>query len=489
MASLVPAKRGFSRVFITEDGSSPENEPEFQTCVAAGGVEQSFGDATNIECPDPTAYGEYQVLGTIRGAAERPTVTLSGRYASNIRSTLFRLAVQRKTVDVHIHFGSTTNPSLFNEFTKGVVIRNAVLTDYSTDELGALSQDDESEINEELDVSGTEMFEVVQLNWTERATSAITNEIVGAVLSSTKKGYVVTLAAGGSASTPADVLYTEDAGSNWTAVDVDTLNTSNDPTGIAIVGSDVVVISNAADAHYYAAESDMVDGETTISWTEVTGYNAAGSPNAIGSVGAKAYVVGDGGYVYSLSSSSSTPTVLDAGVATSEDLNAVSVVDADTAVAVGANGAVVYTTDGTTWAAITGTVPGGNALNAVAAFDEDKWLVGDDAGNLYYTLNGGATWTAKSFSGSGAGSVTALSAPNETVVYMAHQTSGTAGRVLRSYDGGYSWNVMPETTGSLPANDKISALATISDDVNLVIAGGLADDGSDGILLTGKPTS
>lgn len=486
MASYVAAQSAYSRVFITEGGSSPANEPEFQSCVIAGAVEQSFGDATNIECPDPTEYGKFVVVGTIRGAAERPTITLRGRYARNVRSELLRLALQRSSVDIHVHFGSSSSPNVFEDFDKAVVIRDAVLTSWSTDDLGALSAEDTEAINEELEVSGTEMFEIVQLDFTERAVSAITNELVGAVMYNAKKGYTVSIAAGGSPSTPADVLYTEDGGSNWTAVDIDTLNAANSPTGIAVLGTRVVVISNAADAHYHADGDDMVDGATAISWAEVTGYNAAGSPNAIDSVGAKAFVVGDGGYVYELSSAASTPVVIDAGVATSENLLCVSMAGANVALAGGESGALIYTTDGITWSAAP-TVPTIFNINAVAAFNDEKWMIGTDDGRVFYTLNGGASWVEKSFTNSGTGSVTAMYAPNETVVYLAHQNASTQAVLHRSYDGGYSWSVMPEGTGTLPAADKINALAGFPTDVNLIVGAGLADDGSDGYLVVGKP--
>jgi hypothetical protein len=68
---------------------------------------------------------------------------------------------------------------------------------------------------------------------------------------------------------------------------------------------------------------------------------------------------------------------------------------------------------------------------------------------------------------------------------MSHQTSATKGRILRSYDRGYQWVVTPEGSGSIPLADKYNVLLTCSYDANFISAGGLADDGSDGIIIVG----
>jgi hypothetical protein len=78
-----------------------------------------------------------------------------------------------------------------------------------------------------------------------------------------------------------------------------------------------------------------------------------------------------------------------------------------------------------------------------------------------------------------------IKAATRDVLYMAHKTSATAGRILRSLDGGHSWYVLPEGAGSIPANDQINSLATCYREANVVYAGGLADDGADGIILKG----
>ena len=71
---------------------------------------------------------------------------------------------------------------------------------------------------------------------------------------------------------------------------------------------------------------------------------------------------------------------------------------------------------------------------------------------------------------------------------MSVRQSDPAGRILNTIDGGNSWYVAPEGVGSIPDNDQINSLglcykASPSVRANNVYAGGLGDDGSDGILL------
>lgn len=490
------ALNSFSRVFIIEGRARPDHEPDFQSCVIAGAVEQNFGDVTDIECPDPNEYGKFQKIGQIRGAEERATVTLTGRYAADIRSELLRLARKGCAVDVHIHFGTCSTPSDFKTFTKAVVLEDAILTNYSTEDLGALESGNQAGINESTDISATALYEVLPVSVVQKASDLTLNSVIDVTSYDSRacgsdcqddsdgceKFFAVASPSTGSPGTNPDVIYTLDGGATWQAVEVTTLTAAQEPTGIAGVAGYVVVISNDAGSLSYADRADF-DGTTAPEWTEVTtGFNVSGAPNAIASVGNKAFVVGDGGYIYSTDDPTGGVTELDAGVATSDNLNDVDALDDTYAVAVGENGAVVYTEDGVSWAAASAE-PVNATLNAVLILSKGVWLVGAANGNLYYTVNGGVSWSSQGFTGSGSGSVTALAKSPAGVIWLAHQTASTAGRLLRSYDGGNQWTVLPEGVGSIPANDKINAIATCLHDPNRAVAAGLADNATAGVLL------
>jgi len=499
--SYIPARNAYSRVFLIERRARGDRAPVYHSSLIAGAVEQSFGDIEKIEVPNPDKYGEFDEIGNIRGGEERATTSLSGRYAADLASELLRLAKIKCASDLQIHFGACQNPSDFNSFSKAIVLEDVLLTSVSTDELGTLESGDQAAVNESAEISARTWYEVLPLTFTERASAVVSNEIVDVALADVigcgecedesdgcQKIYAVSLTAPGSASTPSDLLYSNDGGVNWYATDVDGLG-ANDADAVAKVGNYVVVISNAAGGHHYLDVSELaglVNGtaDPAFSATITTGYNGSGAPNDIWSLGTTAFIVGDGGYIYKMTDPTAGVSTLDAGSATASNLGAVHAMSTTAAVAGGASGAVVYTTDGVSWASVA-VAPSAQTINAVWMRSNREFWVGDAAGSLYYTTDQGASWTEKTFSGSGAGAVHDIAFPTASIMFVSHASATPAGRLLRSYDGGYSLNILPEGVGSLPANDRFTAIAVCGNDPNFVVAVGLADNASDGIIIRG----
>jgi photosystem II stability/assembly factor-like uncharacterized protein len=300
--------------------------------------------------------------------------------------------------------------------------------------------------------------------------------------------YAISTAAGGSPGTPADIVHTINKGATWYADDIDSMSDTDVPDAVACLGRYVVVVSNDTCSLHYALKAEIDDVDFDEAWTEVlTGFVAGGCPNDIWSVGGTAWVVGDGGYIYKMTDPTLGVTVIDAGETTTNHLYAVHALSASFAVGVGAHGTVVYTTDGAIFTLTNAPVGFGVVLTCVWCLDEATWFVGTDTGHLYYTVDAGTTWTEKAFPGSGAGTVYDIAFPTRSVGFLAHATATPAGRILRSYDGGYSWLIVPEATGKiLPANDYVAAIATCPQDVNYIVGVGLADNGTDGFLVVGK---
>lgn len=496
-------KTGNSRVFTIQYRASPVNIPAYKSCLRATAAARGYGDIERIECPNPTKYGDWIEVGSIKGAAERPTTSLEGRYPLNAVSDLLKFANLGCPIDVQVHFGSCTDPSVFNKFEKALVFENVLITNYATEDLGALSSGDNAAVNETADISAESFYEVVPVVYAKRADTVITNEVLDVVICDSvscgectdqsngcEKIFAISKAAGGSASTPPDIIYSIDGGTLWYAHDIDTLTSAQDPNAIECLGDYLVVISNAAGSISYALKSEM-DTITDPAWTEVTtGFAVGGAPRGIWSTGAYAFIVGDGGYVYGTGDPTSGVDVLDAGSATVDRLLAVHGLSDTFAVAVGNNGAVVYSEDGVLWSASAARPVGVNInLLTVWVKSESEWWVGTSDGRMFYTTDGGQIWTEKGFSGSGTGTVEALVFPTDSVGYMTHTTTTPHARIFRTYNGGYSWTLTPEeSSASLPANDSINALGFCGSDPNFVVGVGLADDGADGYIVIGSAT-
>jgi hypothetical protein len=503
MGEFIPATTGLSRVFIIKGRAGPENVPDYHSCVRAQALSQSFGDITDIECPDPTRPGQYVKIGSFQGAVERATISLEGRYALDVRSALMRMAKDRCPVDVQVHFGDCEDLSDHNAFKKVLFLHKAALSTYNTEDLGSLASGDTAAVNESADLSADEVFDIIAASWGEKGGDLVTTEVIdaticdevscgdcGAPSGGCDRVYVITKQAGGSPGTPADVVYSIDGGITWYAHDIDTLGVAEDPDGVACVQGYLVIVSEDSISAHYALLSEFDDKGTDPAFTEVaTGFQAAGAPTCIVSVPGGAFIAGLSGHVYWMGGPSNGVTVLEDGTLTTSTLLAIAALNEHFVVTVGADGTILYSTDGSTFSRLT-TPPVGVGVDilSVAIKNKDEWWVGTDAGNLYYTLDAGAHWTLKAFPQSGAGTVNDIVIENDSMIYLAYTYTTPApdqGRVYASFNGGYDFVVMPLGSGLMPTAIKLNTIAACPADPELVVAGGIRT-GADGIVIVGK---
>lgn len=495
MANVV--KTGYSRVFLIENRASPANAPEYMGLAKAGAVSWSLGDVTTIRIPDPGRYDSFQRIGKIIGDPGDPELPLTVRFTDDL-SRFFQIAKRGCDSDIQVHIGECQDPRDFNAgWNKVLILESGRITNYGTGEIGALEPGERAMVNEELPFTGEDYYEVGRIVFAEQASSQIVQEIVditicdavtcgacGIASDGCQVVFAVSLRAGASPGQGAEVIYTQDGGANWEDTQITTITGSDDPNALACVGTYLVVVSEDGESLHYASIADILDGVET--WAEVTtGFVAAKGPRAIYAYDpSHVWIVGAGGYIYFSNDPTSLVEVQEAGVSTTQDLNAIHGLDQLNIVAVGASNAVVYTRNGgSTWSTVTGPAVG-VALTAVWMKSKDEWIVGTAGGRLYYTRNAGTTWTEKSFPGSQAGVVRDIQFTTPSVGYMAHSTAAPAGRILRTIDGGYSWYVLPEGQGNIPTNDYVGALAVCSDP-NIIFGGGLAGNAVDGFVVKG----
>lgn len=491
------AKRGLSRVFVIRGRARPDHEPDYQGCTMAGPIDQSLGDVTPIKCPSPDRFGVFDEVGFIQGEEGRPTTSLTALYSIDLVTTLEELKRLRCPYDVHVNFGTCTDPTEDDTFQKKVIFEQSISTNYGTDELGAMSDADESQINETTDVSAKEFFSVVPLTPVVRGEDVVTNPLNDvAICGAPECGdcddenngceviYAVGASSPGSPGTAPDVIWSTDQAATLNSDEITTLDNTEDGDALGCVGDYVVVVSNGDGGIHFKLKSDINAGTAALWTRNATNIAAGGEPNDIWSVGTFAFIVGDGGYIYGLSNPIAGVTVLDAAQATTENLAAVHALNRNFAVAVGANGTVIRTENQSTWAAV--TAAGADALQCIWIKDERTWWVGNDQGLIYYTLDGGTTWTLFTNVPVTLTTVEDIAFHNDSVGYIAGAIAGPAGRILRTYNGGFSWVDMPESGGTFPANDEVRAVAACKFDTNFMVGVGLGDDGEDGFYMIGS---
>lgn len=492
----------FSRIWIIRYGAGPNNPPELEGLARAGEPSFPLGDLSPIFIPDADRYGQFIVAGKVQGERGLPNMDVVFRYKTDAKGALTRFVRDRCDHDVQVHMGLCEDPNAFNEgWTKILVLAKArPANEYTLGQLGALGPSEDAMVDETVPFVAEDMYEILRMQFAEQALTQIVQEIVDVVVcdavSCGQCGlptggcdivFSLTLTAGGSPGLPAEIIFTRDGGTVYGETNISTLAANEDPNRMACIGSNLVVVSEDSESLHYADISDILDGTET--WTEVsTGFVVTNGPLAIAAISqANVWIVAENGYIYFASDITSGVVVQDAGVATTQDLNDVSAFDKLNVVAVGASNAVVITRNGgDTWASILGPNVG-VVLNAVWFKGVNEIWIGDAGGQLWYTINGGTTWNEKVFPGSGAGVVRDIKFVNDSVGYLAHDTAAPAGGILRTIDGGNSWYLLPEGIGSIPANDRINAVAPCSpNDPNTVFGGGLADDAVDGILVKGS---
>lgn len=495
---MKPGTASNSRVFLIEGGARPDHDYSFEECMRGGPHAQDFGDVTPIRCPSPDAYGQYVDKGEIPGDVGRPTNTITGLFSRDTASTLHRLARLRCPIDVQLHFGQCQSPKAFDELDKALIYEGASLTNYNTDELGALEPGENAKVGESADISAQSIYEYVPMNFAERANSVVTNEVVDVIIcdgvscgecesqsDGCKKIYAITLAAGGSAGTPPDLVFSLDKGANYYAHDIDTLTAAQDPTGIACVGDYLVVTSNAANSISYVLKDDVKIDEDEA-WTETTtGFVTGGEPNAIDGAGNIGFIVGDAGYIYKVESPADGVTVLDAGSATTNQLNDVCALDENFAVAVGNSGTIVKTENGTVWTLITPAPVGvGVHFNCVELISEDVWFIGASNGYLYWTVNGGSDFSYTVFSG--LTTIEDIKFVGKSIGRLVGYDGTPRGKIYETINGGKTWKILPRGKGTLNLVDHLHALAVCQSDENFMVTVGLNDNGTDGVVLQGE---
>lgn len=486
-----------TRLFTIEDRANPGNAPVYQALARALGISWAQGNITPIRIPDPAQYGSFLTVDRIKGQRELPTISIEGRLTRELSDFL---ALSRKgcPFDVQIHAGACEDPRDFNGgWEKIYILEGAEISNYQTGDLGALDGDQEIIVNETIPLSGLDYYELKRVQASEIAGTEIVQQVVDVIICDSRqcgacgitsngceKIFAVTKSHGGSPGLPAKVIYSPNGGGIIGSTTITTLLATEDPTGVACVGTVLAVISNESLSIHYATLANILTANEV--WAEVaTGFVVAKGPNAIFSLGRTlTWIVGDGGYIYFSSDITGGVTVQSAGSLSVQNLNAIHGVDELNLVAVGASNVVLVTEDGgAVWTSITGPSVG-VSLTSVFMKTDLIWFIGTAGGKLFYTKDGGLTWTEKTFSGSGAGSVYDITFPTPTVGYMAHSTAAPAGRILRSIDGGQSWYILPEQAGySVPTNTGIRALAACGEDPNIAFGGGIAANATDGMLV------
>lgn len=443
------ARNDLTRAFIFPDGVEgccPDSY--FSPCITMDSLSQSKGDIESIECPSDTQFGEFKEVGNLPGEVSRMTTTLTARYMLDQKSSFYEFFQQGCSMDLHLNFGTCTNPKDGNTFSKKLIFEDVQVTAYNTDPLSAQQSGDRAAINESIDVSIGSFFEVMPLSLKSNVIEGASGSVVGLeVVDQRRCSSVCGARSNGCQNVWAitdagDLVFSSQAhraGGSWEVILQDAVNLPT--SGLAYTDGYLFFVDANGNFVYQspeglhegdAWETAVIDATDPAVLTANTGaFDATDSYILIG---------GADGLVFSSSSPANGAE------------NTVSTWDGDTvwnvvrinhitsdALLGGTDGALVWTDDGENFIAAS-SVPASvsaSTITAVWAKSNQHWYIGTSDGEMWCTEDCGVTWTEVKNNASAA--IDDIIMVSNHVGYMISD-----GILFRTYDGGKTWTRQPQ---------------------------------------------
>lgn len=491
--------RGDVRLFFLEGDGDPECKVTYEGFAIVTRPTAAFGDITNHYAPDPTQRRRYRVIAKTSGAETPPEMPIQDIYKHTLSKWL-RLGKMKCDHGLQAHMGMCTVPSDYEGgYTKILALEKARIRSWGLDgNLGSLNPNDEGTVNEDVPFAGEAIYEIKKFDLFARlGTATITRPLTDGVIADSVScggecGFgsdgcsIVAVVSTNSGAAIPSLYFTDDGGSTVQVTAVDTLLATETTNGIGFDGQNIFVLSAPSDGIHYAPLADILDATET--WSKVgtgSGFVATKGPTASYVAGPRdIFLAGLGGYIYKSSNLTSGVEVVEAGNATTEDLNDIAGIDDMHVVAVGNANAVLISVDGETFSAITGPIAA-TALNRVWMVSRTKFFIAAANGKLYYTKNGGNSWKTSGFAGDTGGAVNDIVMVTAQVGFMAHNTAANVGRIFKTINGGKTWSILPETPGgpAVPAHRVIRRILPC--DQNTFYAVGTDAAGTSGMLFKG----
>lgn len=511
----ISISQGHVRSFTQRGGPRPNNAVRYagqdEQYLAINGLSHPVrGGVTPIRVPDPNRLKGYINVGESVEPADFGGVTILMREMQG--KLPLAHGDMRCAFNVYAAVGNCKNLSDFNsgwsDFVR--IISGIQINDRDHGDVTGWDSDDPLETS----MTGTiaDHYSVGRLGFGDNATPNVDRQVIdavygkdaqcgdcGAVNDGTRFIYAISLSSGaGSPGLPAELHYSTDYGRTWTEAAITGIGASEDPIAIDIVGNKLLILSRTAGSatlggYYYAS----IDPDTGIpgAFTKVTtGFVANAQPNDVYVLSPReVFFAADGGYVYKAEDITAGVSAINAGAATTSNLLRIHGDMGETIVATGAASTVIISTNRGNTFATTQANPSGVAadVSAVAVLSDKHYWVGlSNIGRVFYTLDGGKSWTEQAFDNNGSGSVRDIVFATPEVGYFSHDTTTPTARIFGTWNGGANWTRSSPRIRNLPTFNRATRLAVPTAGVsqtnaNHLLVAGLAGNGTDGVLLRG----
>jgi len=483
-----------TRTFVQNDGIGTVFN--LYDCQALPEWTRGRADTVRVKVKSAVEYGKMSTKATALGQWEDPTFTVNA-YTPTDLDWLLDIDCP---MDFQLVMGRCNSPSDLTAYSKIRHFYRATLTEQGETDMDFLGEEETAGITTQTSWSAEDVVTIVVVDSEEKRTGVTEaqafNDIAflaegrcegdcGREIGDGEWGVAVADSNYGSAT--ANVWYTSDYGATWTICSTDPFaaNDADISSCVILPGETAprfIVARGTVESDYGARASISDDWGAT--WTEV---NVGGVANGSYINGLFKYgvgliwAVGNGGYIwYTEDRGTNWTEILPATTGVAVELWDIHSPPDNSALlyAVGDGNTVIKSEDtGASWTSVTGPADGTEALYAVDVDSEYKFFIGGrmDASEecLWYTEDGGTTYTNFAFTGSttASGEVRRFRqcprAPRQHKVWIHGANNGstrrygpgTNFRMFRTLDGGGSSERM-----DLVTNNGLNGLSVV--DIN-----------------------
>lgn len=450
----------------------PNTMPVYLGCHELGDVSIPEGDMTPRFCPDASKTGGYKLRRIVRGAPGVPTVEVT----LPLGKTLDLMESWECLGNLFVNKQTCGRRDLWTNFDRTFIFRGAQSTAKNYSNLASRTPDNQDDSTVTVPLAFTEMKNVLSLELIRQTVAATVDLLAIAFLQEERcvgtcgpaiyKGQYGVAVGKGAVAAEAAIYFTSDGGVTWTITAADPFAVAEDIAAAVYVMmtnsvNRVIVGRSTTDAAAPAEIAYSDDGGTSWTAVNVGAINADFITSMFALDRNNIWVGTDLGYIYKSEDAGATWTARESGALSANPYWDINFIDASFGYAVSDANVLVYTVNGgDTWSAM--TMPVAKAAVAIkkvfAVSQYEIWVFYSDGG-LFYTMDGGTAWLERSLPAA-PGVPAGLWFVDDTLGYLAGDAY-----IMRTRDGGYSWEILDG-----PHADDYKFLA-VTDDNEFYIAG------------------
>ena len=461
-------QKGNSRVFINTKRGTCGVPYEYHANMKLAGIDKSYGDSTPQYQPSDTKLNEFVEIASIRGTESRWSSSLSGRIPATYKSVLKRMAEAKCSFDAQVHFGTCANPSSFTNYDSVIILENILISNYSTDDLVALTPDERGLIQETVTITAENIYDVYD---TELSEIGSTVSSLGMVVAMTKGNYSecedcnepcqsyfglilpMTCSVGGNNIT---IIYSLDDGATWgtfvlTAAalvcsnKLETYNISSDGTYLYITFDET---PSDGGMIYVVPIYDVINNSfgTAVKYdleNAISVYSQYLSNKSL-------WIAGTLGNIFQVNLTTYSVTMRSNNELYPNVWYSIDGLDDENIIVGGETGRVLVKINDSSFRLVPIVVTGMGAITAdiynVVMKTKKDWMVATTGGDLFCTSNAGKTWSL----------VAKFNACIAQIEFSTNNVGVLAtkqpAKVYRTIDAGYSWQEVLDEYDAIQEN-------------------------------------